>query len=308
MWALAIHGGAGLIRRRSLTDEREAACRAALAEATRRGSDILAAGGSAVDAVVASTVALEESPWFNAGRGAVFTSHETIEHDAALMRGRDRQAGAVTCTRTIRNPIRAAEALLDSPHVLLAARGAEDFADGRGLERVDPAWFMVQERLDQLRRAGGKIALDHDDRDVYGTVGAVACDAHGHVAAANSTGGMVGQAPGRIGDTPVFGAGTWADDRTCAVAATGHGERFIRAAAASRVAAWMDIGGLDLVDAANKVIHEEVDALGGKGGILTVDQFGTLALPFNAAGMFRGWATEAGDHGTAIWADEPGAL
>lgn len=300
-FVVAVHGGAGRIDRATLTDAREASCRAGLRLALERAGDVLRAGGSALDAAVRAVEVLEDDPGFNAGRGSVLTSAGTIEMDAAVMEGTQRRAGAVTCVRTVRHPVRLARAVMEhTPHVLLADAGAEALADRLGLERVDPSWLLTDARREQLERAQGRVGLDHGD-DARGTVGAVAVDARGRLAAATSTGGLVNQLPGRVGDTPVIGAGTWAWDRTCAVSATGHGEIFVRGAVGSRISAWMEIGGLSLEEAARRVVHEELVDLGGEGGVIAVDARGNVALPFNSGGMYRGVLREDGTVEVAIW-------
>lgn len=303
-WAVAIHGGAGLIRRASLTSEREAACTRSLEQIVRGAAAILDAGGTALDAAIAAVVELEDDPLFNAGRGAVLTSAGTAELDASVMDGRDRRAGGVTFVRTVRHPILLARAVMDcTPHVLLV--GGEDLADEVGLERVDPSWFVVPERVEQLERAraANRFHLDHGggDKDVYGTVGAVCCDRRGHVAAATSTGGMVNKRPGRVGDTPIVGAGTFAWDATCAVSGTGHGEAFMRSLAAARVSARMELGGQSLEEAARRTVDEDLAAVGGQGGLIAVDAAGRVAMPFNTGGMFRAALQEGSDPIVAIW-------
>lgn len=305
-WALAIHGGAGLIRRDSLSPEREAGCRDALARILRAGAEDLAGGMSALDAVERAVVALEEEPLFNAGRGAVLAGNGLAELDASIMDGRNRQAGAVAALRTTRNPIRAARAVMEqTPHVLLAEAGADAFAAQVGLEQVDRRWFIVPERADQLAamQARGAVGLDHggSELDRYGTVGAVALDLHGDLAAASSTGGMVNKRPGRVGDTPIVGAGCFAWNETCAVSSTGHGEPFVRLSAAARISAWIDIGGLDLGQACDRVVHEELVALEGLGGVIAVDRTGRVAMPFSTAGMFRGSVIPGDEPYVGIW-------
>ncbi|MFT4623648.1 MAG: beta-aspartyl-peptidase (threonine type) [Myxococcota bacterium] len=300
--ALAVHGGAGLIRRDSLTPERKRACVSALDRALDAGMAVLNAGGSALDAVELAVVCLEESPLFNAGLGAVLTGNETVEHDAAIMCGHRRAAGGVAATTCIRNPIRAARHVLEhTRHVLLVGPGAEAVAAEAGLEAVDPTWFVLPERVAQVRRAvaDDRFGMDHDsqDDDVYGTVGAVACDASGHLAAATSTGGMVNQTAGRVGDSPIIGAGTWAWDPTCAVSATGHGELFMVRHVAARISDWMDIGGLSMEAAAQRVLDELPPEAGG---VIAVDRHGHVTLPFTSAGMFRGAEDRTGRR-IAIW-------
>ncbi|MCA9490774.1 MAG: isoaspartyl peptidase/L-asparaginase [Myxococcales bacterium] len=305
-WALAIHGGAGLVRRDALTGGREERCLATLNAALAVGRSVLERGGSALEAVQAAVVHLEDDPVFNAGRGSVLTATGTVEMDAAIADGRGRRAGAVAGITTVRNAILLAREVMDhTPHVMLIGQGAEDFARQRGLQTVDPAWFVVEERIEQLERAraADRFELDHgsEDKDVYGTVGAVACDADGHVATATSTGGMNNKRPGRVGDSPIIGAGTFADDATCAVGGTGHGEPFIRLGVGARVAALMELAGLSLEEAARRVIVDELPKLGGQGGLIAVDRHGNVALPFNTAGMFRGWVQQGGEPTVAIW-------
>ncbi len=303
--ALAVHGGAGLIRRASLSAEREAACRTALAEAVLAGFTVLEAGGGALDAAVAAVCVLEDAPVFNAGRGAVLGQGGRVELDAAVMDGRDRRGGAITAATTPRNPILAArEVLLRTPHVLLAGAGADAFVAEAGLASEAPDYFVTPERRAQYEAVAGTSAygLDHGggpkDKDVYGTVGAVACDGSGHVAAATSTGGMVNKRPGRVGDTPILGAGTFAWDRTAAVSGTGHGEPFIRLGVGARISARMELLGETLAQAAERVVHTDLVEVDGAGGVIAVDRFGNVALPFNTAGMFR--AFKAGDGGVVV--------
>jgi isoaspartyl peptidase/L-asparaginase-like protein (Ntn-hydrolase superfamily) len=304
MFTLAIHGGAGTILRTAMTSEAEAAYHAGLAVCLRAGHAVLAAGGSAVDAVTEAVVALEENALFNAGRGAVFTSAGTQEMDAAIMDGRTRDAGAVAGIFGPRNPIRAARAVMDSEHVMLAGEGALAFCRERGMEWAAPAHFYTAKRWQALqtelaRRAA--VAPDtRSDADRHGTVGAVARDAAGDIAAATSTGGMTGKRPGRIGDCPVIGAGTWADNATCAISATGHGEFFIRRAAAHEIAARMRYTGETLMRAAEAVVTE-LGAIGGSGGIIAVDAVGNVALPFNSPGMYRGRIAADGVAWTGIY-------
>ncbi len=295
--SLAIHGGAGLIRRESLSSEREAACRAGLRAALDAGWAVLEAGGAALDAVEAAVVALEDDPLFNAGRGAVLAAGGGVELDAAIMDGRDRRAGAITGATTPRNPIRAARAVLErTPHVLLCGRGADALVAEAGLPAATLDWFATDERRTQyaeVARSGG-FTLDHGGKDVYGTVGAVACDGAGHLAAATSTGGMVNKRPGRVGDSPVIGAGTFAWDATCAVSGTGHGEPFLRLGVAGRVSALMELTDADLARAAHRVIHQDLVELHGQGGLIAVDRHGHVSMPFNTGGMFRASRSPAG--------------
>ena len=302
--AIAIHGGAGLSKKAKLSAERQAACEVGLEAAVRAGHAVLRAGGSAQEAVVAAVISLEDCPLFNAGRGSVLSAEGRIEMDASIMEGTQRQAGAIAGVLTPKNPILAAQAVLEhSPHVLLSGPGADRFVAERGLQQEDPEYFKTEERVRQLLRAQGQnqIALDHDTENVYGTVGAVALDADGHLAAASSTGGMVNKQHGRLGDTPLIGAGTWADDRTCAVGATGHGEYFIRTHAAARVSNLMELGGLSLTAASHQVACEEVPALGGAGGLICVDKDGHIAMPFSTGGMFRAAIHTDGRLEVGVW-------
>jgi len=299
-WSLAIHGGAGTMAREAMTRADQNEHEAGLAAALAAGSEMLASGGSALDAVAAAVVVLEDDPRFNAGRGSVFTYEGTIELDASIMDGRTRAAGAVTGLTTVRNPIRLARAVMErSQHVFLAGAGAEAFAREHGVETVDPAWFATEERrrqLDEIKaRAGG-----FDAGVKYGTVGAVAVDGDGHAAAATSTGGLTGKRWGRIGDSPVIGAGTWADDRSCAVSATGSGEFFIRAGAAHEIGARMRLLGESAQVAADAVIAE-VGALGGEGGVIVAAPGGSTAFSFNTPGMYRGRADSEGLSEVAIF-------
>jgi beta-aspartyl-peptidase (threonine type) len=294
--AIAVHGGAGTLLRAEMPPGREAAHRQAMEDALRAGHRVLAAGGAAVDAVIAAVVVLEDSPLFNAGRGAVFTRDGTVELDASLMDGAAGTAGAVAGVRTVKNPIRLARAVMEhSPHVLLVGEGAEGFAETRGFEMVSPDYFKTDRRREELEellaaeRAGqaavGERRLLENTR--FGTVGAVALDASGRLAAATSTGGMTGKRWGRVGDSPIIGAGTFADTR-CAVSCTGHGEFFIRGVVAHDVAAMVGYAGLSLAQAAEKIVHQKLPAAGGRGGLIAIDAAGAIAMPFNTSGMYRG--------------------
>jgi L-asparaginase / beta-aspartyl-peptidase len=306
-FALAIHGGAGTLRRGDMNAGNEALYRAGLARALGVGRDILAAGGSALDAVTQAICVLEDDPLFNAGRGAVFTRVGTQEMDAAIMDGRDRGAGAVAGICGPKNPILAARAVMErSPHVLLIGDGAMRFACEAGLEFADPAYFFTEARRQALaetlaQEAAGQV--DTDEARRHGTVGAVARDRNGNLAAATSTGGMTGKLPGRVGDSPIIGAGTYADNATCAVSATGHGEFFIRYAVAHEIAARIAHGKQSLGAAAGSVIAE-LGKVGGSGGLVAIGRDGALALPFNSAGMYRGYVKDDGIVYTAIY-DEP---
>ncbi|WP_420821169.1 isoaspartyl peptidase/L-asparaginase family protein [Qipengyuania sediminis] len=303
-WSLALHGGAGTLDRKDMTAERDAAYRAALQAALDAGSAVLAKGGSALDAVTAVVVRLEEDEKFNAGKGAVFTWERGHELDAAIMDGKNRAAGSVAGVTTVRNPVLLARRVMEaSPHVMLAGRGAEQFAKEQGLELVDPAWFDTAPRREALERmTRDKLsALDVDIK--FGTVGAVARDAAGNLAAATSTGGMTGKRWSRIGDAPVIGAGTYAENGACAVSATGWGEYFIRVGVARTICARMSMLGESAQAAADAVIGE-VAALGGDGGVIVADAKGETAFSMNATGMYRARATSAGLREVAIYADE----
>ncbi len=304
--ALVIHGGAGVASRDAVPPDDQAAIRIVLDHALDAGNSVLLAGGSALDAVTAAIIALEESPWFNAGKGAVYDATGGHELDASIMEGHTRRAGAVAGVKTVRNPIALARAVMEhSPHVMLAAEGAERFADTRPeIERVAPAWFGTERRLAQWHEAQ---AYERADRapahgTYFGTVGAVALDAHGNLAAGTSTGGMTNKRFGRIGDSSVIGAGTWADTR-CGVSGTGWGEFYLRAAVAHDIAARMAYRGDSLAQAAEDVVNGEVVRLGGDGGAIAIDHAGNIAMPFNTPGMYRGWVRTDGSRGTAIFAD-----
>lgn len=296
---LAVHGGAGDIRRRSA--EEEAAYRQGLNEALEAGFAVLHGGGSSLEAVTVAVQGLEDCPLFNAGRGSVFTRAGTHEMDASVMDGRTRAAGAVAGVSCLRNPIRAARLVMEqSPYVLLIGRAAEDFAAENGLELVDPAWFFTPERHARWLAAqeGGAALLDHDGEDGaaggLGTVGAVACDLHGNLAAATSTGGMTNKREGRVGDSAVIGAGTYADNSSVAVSATGIGEYFIRSVAAHDISARMHYLGLPLEEACHQTMECELTPLGGQGGLIALDALGNVAMPFNTSGMYRGLIRAAG--------------
>jgi beta-aspartyl-peptidase (threonine type) len=290
--AIAIHGGAGTILRSAMTPEKEARYQQALQDARDTGYAVLLAGGTALDAVEAAVVALEECPLFNAGRGAVFTAAGTHEMDASIMEGAGRQAGAVSLITGVRNPVRLARLVMErSGHVMLAGEGARAFAEAMGVEFKDAAWFHDDFRYDQWQQVKGSetFQLDHsDDKErKFGTVGAVALDQHGHLAAATSTGGMTNKRFGRIGDSPIIGAGTWADDRTCAISCTGSGEYFIRGVVAYDVACLIEHKGLSLHDAAHEVVMQRLHAIGGDGGLIALNRHGDIAMPFNTEGMYR---------------------
>ena len=302
-WSLVVHGGAGILARDQISPEVDAAMRRGLDQALAAGEAVLAAGGAALDAVEAAVRVLEDDPGFNAGRGAVFTYDGGIELDAAVMDGA-RNAGAVAGVSRTRHPVSLARKVMsDSPHVFLAGAGADRFAAEQGVEQVDPAWFATPERRAQLdaMKADTRGWFDVDMK--YGTVGAVARDTAGHVAAATSTGGVTGKRWGRGGDSPVIGAGTYADDRACAVSATGAGEAFIRAGVAHEIAARIRLAGATLQEAAD-VVMADVKALGGTGGVIVAGPTGDVAWSFNTSGMYRGRASSAGERRVAIYGDE----
>jgi beta-aspartyl-peptidase (threonine type) len=306
--ALVIHGGAGVIERSALSAAEEREVRAALDRALDAGNAVLAKGGSALDAVEAAIVVMEDAPQFNAGKGAVFNAEGKHELDASIMEGHTRRAGAVAGISTVRNPIRLARAVMEhSPHVMMAGAGAEKFADSRPeIERVPNSWFDTERRRKQLEaeQAKEKAGAGLVEKGKYfGTVGAVALDAQGHIAAATSTGGMTNKRWGRIGDSPVIGAGTWADDR-CGVSGTGWGEFYIRNAVAHDICARVAYRGDALAVAAEEVVNKIVPANGGDGGAIALDRDGNIALPFNTTGMYRAWIKPDGSRGTAIFRDE----
>ena len=288
-YALAIHGGAGTLSPEQITPEIERDLRAGLQRSLDAGNTILRTGGSSLDAVTAAVRVLEDDPLFNAGRGAVFTSAETHEMDAAIMDGRTLRAGAAGGVARVRNPIVLARAVMEkSPHVMLVGQGAENFARELGLEIVDDKYFDTEQRRHALKRVRAAKAEPLSDADRHGTVGAVALDQAGNLAAATSTGGNTNKRPGRIGDSPIIGAGTYANNQTCAVSATGDGEFFMRAVAAHDLSASMEYREMNLGEAARFVL-EKVAALGGTGGLIAVDREGNIALPFNTIGMYRGF-------------------
>lgn len=307
-YSLALHGGAGTILKSRMTDELESEYHAALGRSLEAGEDVLRNDGSAVDAVCATVCALEDEPLFNAGRGAVFTSTGVQEMDAALMDGRDRSAGAVAGLFGPRNPILAARAVMErTPHVCLIGEGAATVAKEAGLVFEDQAYFFTQARWDALQetlkmREAGQESDDPARR--HGTVGAVARDRYGNIAAATSTGGMTAKAPGRMGDTPLIGAGTFADNASCAVSGTGHGEVFIRWTAAAEISARMRHLGETLEQATHHVVMEDLAKNDGSGGLIAVDAAGNLSLLFNSEGMYRAHVTEGTSRITAIYREK----
>ena len=314
MYGIVIHGGAGTIQKNAMTPELEQEYRTELKEALRIGYQVLEQGGSSLDAVEAAVVRMEDSHLFNAGKGSVLTHESTIEMDASIMDGTSGDAGAVAAVKTIKNPISAARKVLEqSPHVMLGGAGADHFAKNAGLKTMEPSYFKTEKRLKQLQRIidSEKVELDHGSSgseapappgsDKYGTVGAVALDKNGHMAAATSTGGMTNKRWGRIGDSPIIGAGTYAKNSTCAVSCTGHGEYFIREAIAHSVSARMEYGKASLGQAAKDTIFEQLEATGGKGGLIAIDSNGQIAMPYNTGGMYRGFQLSDGASDIHIW-------
>ncbi|WP_396597607.1 isoaspartyl peptidase/L-asparaginase family protein [Dokdonia sp. R86516] len=309
-FGLVIHGGAGTILKKNMTDSLEKAYRLKLEEATKAGHKILADGGTSMEAVTAAINIMEDSPLFNAGKGAVFTHDGTNELDASVMDGKTLNAGAISGVTTVKNPIDLAVAVMDkSEHVMLSAKGAEQFAKEQGLEIVDPSYFYTERRFQSLQKIidKEKTQLDHDgDKKVafmdpyikdskFGTVGCAALDKYGNLAAGTSTGGMTNKRYNRIGDAPIIGSGTYANNATCAVSSTGWGEFFIRAQVAHDISAMMEYKGVTLQEAASEVIQEKVPALGGDGGIVAIDKDGNVAMEFNTAGMYRAHMNATGD-------------
>jgi beta-aspartyl-peptidase (threonine type) len=299
---LVVHGGAGTIERGKMTPEKEREYRAGIENALRAGREILQSNGSSLDAVEAAVRVLEDDPHFNAGKGSYFTSAGTNEMDAAIMDGKTLAAGAVAEIEHVRNPIVLARAVMEkSKHVMMVGAGAEEFAKRNGIELVDAKYFFTQDRWDALQKAKATEKAGADDSkkfiisdtERHGTVGAVARDAQGNLAAATSTGGTNNKLPGRVGDSPVIGAGTYADNATCAVSCTGDGEFFIRAAVSHQVSALMELRGMAVSEAAEHALAQ-AEKLGGTGGLIAVDKNGNIAVPFNTSGMYRGHVREDG--------------
>lgn len=305
--SLVIHGGAGTILRKNMTPDKEQEYHAKLKEALLAGYAVLEDGGTSEEAVIAAIIIMEDSPLFNAGKGAVFTNSGTNELDASIMNGRTGLAGAVAGVTTIKNPIKAAKEVKDnSLHVMLVGKGAEKFAVERALEVVDPSYFFTHRRHNQLKRiqeedkGEGKLPMDMVDYK-FGTVGAVALDKYGNISAGTSTGGTTNKRYGRVGDTPIIGAGTYADNATCGVSATGHGEFFIRNVVAYDIAALMKYKKLKLKDAAKDVVMTKLKKIEGSGGIIALDKSGNISMTFNTAGMYRGYMNVKGQPKTFIY-------
>ncbi len=304
-YIIAIHGGAGTILKSSMTAENEKMYLKALEDALESGYSILRAGGSALEAVVQATVFLEDCPLFNAGRGSVFTHDGCHEMDASIMDGKTLKAGAVTGINNVKNPVILSKYIMEnSEHVLLSGKGAEEFARKMRCEFESDEYFFSQFRYDQLLeiRDTNTVKLDHSEKK-FGTVGAVARDVHGHIAASTSTGGMTNKRYGRVGDSPVIGAGTYANDKTCAVSCTGHGEFFLRAVVAYDISCLMEYKGLSLAEACEFVVHKKLMPVGGEGGLIAVDSASNVALVFNSEGMYRGWKDADGNGQTSIYKD-----
>jgi beta-aspartyl-peptidase (threonine type) len=325
-WAIVVHGGAGVIERASMTPVAEAAYRASLTQAEQAGAKVLDSGGSALDAIEATIHVLEDDPLFNAGRGAVFTAEGKIELDAAIMDGSNLKAGSVAGITRTRHPISLARAVMDkSPHVFLIGPGADAFAAQSGLEQVDPSFFFTERRwqslVRQLKKEGRPIPqrpagappeptepiaeIEPPDAHKFGTVGVVALDRAGNIAAGTSTGGTQAKQWGRVGDSPIIGAGTYASNQSCAVSATGTGEYFIRLGVAREVCNLVYFKGLSLQKAVDQVIHQELDALHGDGGVIAITPDGQMAWSFNTPGMFRARQREGGKLEIGIYNDEP---
>ena len=313
-FSIVIHGGAGTILKEDMTPELEAAYIKGLDEAVSAGYAVLEEGGSAVNAVKAAIVILEDNLLFNAGRGSVFTKKGVQEMDAAIMSGKDKEAGSVAAVKNVRNPIElAAEVLSKSNHVFLSGKGANDFAIKQGIKLEPDEFFFSQFRYDQWKaiRDSDNYSLDHTHQGLeelmkdkkFGTVGAAACDAEGNIAAGTSTGGMTNKKYGRIGDSPIIGAGTYADNKTCAISCTGHGEPFIKAVAAYDVAARMEYKNLSLHDAMNEVVHGKLIEMEGEGGMIGVDAKGNISMMFNSAGMYRAMKNSSGEKVISIYKD-----
>ncbi|MBL7711186.1 MAG: isoaspartyl peptidase/L-asparaginase [Chitinophagaceae bacterium] len=303
LFAIALHGGAGTIAPETMTEEKYAAYTQGLKAALDAGYAVLERGGASLDAVQAAVMSLEDCPLFNAGKGAVFNSTGGHEMDAALMEGSTKRAGAVAGVTAARNPVQAARTVMEhTEHVLLSGPGADQFVREQGLPIEGPDYFFNQFRYDQWKeaQAEGRVQLDHSEKKM-GTVGAVALDQSGNLAAATSTGGMTNKQYGRVGDSPLIGAGTWADNHTCAISCTGHGELFIRSVVAYDIACLMEYKGLSLADACHKVVMDKLVKTGGEGGLVAIDQAGNIAMPFNSSGMYRAARKSDGTENIAIY-------
>lgn len=303
--SIAIHGGAGTILRSTMTAELQQQYESGLQQALDAGYEILAMGGSSLDAVEAAVASLEDFPLFNAGKGAVFNNKGKHEMDACIMNGRTLEAGAVCGVHNIKNPVKLSRAVIEhSQHVLLCGDGAEEFARLNGIVFEDDAYFYTEQRYKQWQEAliEGRVQLDHTEKK-FGTVGAAALDTRGNLAAATSTGGMTNKKYGRIGDSPIPGAGTYANNNTCAISCTGHGELFIRSVVAYDISCLMEYKGLSLAAACDIVVHDKLVKIGGEGGLVAVDKLGNIAMPFNSEGMYRACRNDAGRNEVKIYMD-----
>ena len=311
-YGIVIHGGAGTMNRKDMTPEKEKQYREALEESVTLGYKILKEGGTSQEAVEHSIRVMENSPLFNAGKGAVLTAEKTIELDAAFMNGKDLNAGAVASVKTIKNPITAAiKVMEESPHVLLSSRGAEKFAKEKDLEIVDPSYFFTERRVNDLykiqniessaNRSTKQVDKEFLNMQRYGTVGAVALDKHGNLAAGTSTGGMANKKWNRIGDVPIIGAGTYANNSTCAISATGWGEFFIRNVVGHDISALMEYKNYSIEEAARIVIHDKVAKLGGDGGVIGIDREGNVVMEMNTSGMYRAHINSEGELSVEIY-------
>ena len=308
--ALVIHGGAGNIYKKNIPDSLEVLYIQKMNEALNAGYDILQNGGTSIEAVKTTINIMEDSPLFNAGKGAVFTNEGTNELDASIMDGKSLNSGAVAGVMHVKNPIDAAiEVMENSPHVMMTGKGAEAFTESRGIELVDPKYFYTEKRYNQLQKAiereselKGELFDKHDNYK-FGTVGAVALDKSGNIAAGTSTGGMTNKKYGRVGDAPIIGAGTYANNKTCGISATGHGEYFIRSVVAHDISAIMEYKGLHIQEAADIVIHEKLVELGGEGGVIGLDAQGNIMMSFNSNGMFRGFIKKKEEPKVFIYKD-----
>jgi beta-aspartyl-peptidase (threonine type) len=310
-FSLVIHGGAGTIRREDMSAEKEFAYRSGLENALKAGVNILEKGGTAMDAVIAASISLEDNDLFNAGKGSVFAHDGSQEMDASIMDGKNLMAGAVMAVRNIRNPVLLAyKIMMESPHVMLSGRGAYEFAQLHGLKTEPDEYFYSEHRFRQWKKSqeSGETMLDHTvipgdakHERKFGTIGACAYDMHGNIAAATSTGGMTNKQFGRVGDSPIIGAGTYANNKTCAISCTGHGEPFIRAVTAYDVSCLMEYKGLSLEDAMNVVVHDKLIKIDGEGGMIGVDGKGNTAMSFNSEGMYRGMSNSHGESVVKIY-------
>ncbi len=304
-YVIVIHGGAGVIKKENMTDEKELAYINKLNETLETGNSILKNGGTAIETVIATIKLMEDSPLFNAGKGAVFTHSGKNELDVSIMDGKTLNAGAASGVSNVKNPIELAyKIMVNSKHVMLSGEGASRFAKEQGLEMVDPKYFYTEKRWKSLQNVIDKEKKKlKNEKEKHGTVGCVVLDKYGNLAAGTSTGGMKNKQYGRIGDSPVIGAGTYANNATCAVSCTGHGEFFIRYVVAYSVSALMEYKNLSLQDAGNEIIKNKLKELGGSGGLVSVDKDGNIAMPFNTPGMFRGYLKSTGERSVLIYQD-----